>query len=283
MAAKKGSKGGSGKGPKKPEPAKGKGKQPEKKPAAPAEPEGPTPIVGSRVCRTEVRPLPVQLSDAEIGARGRRMAALAGELDQHRLHAQSVKKDLAKREADLVAEIGKAAAEIRNRFESQDVECQIEQLAENRRRGVVVRTDTRTIVEQRDLYPTELQAELFPKAAGAAPSPDLEQLARECVSNGIGAAEVRTLAEARNVAADALIALVEKEKAKKKGGKVVKLRAVEAPSEAEWKKDGAPPAEAEKAPAKGKAKKDATPSDPVVVPDADQLPPDFDGPGPAPF
>jgi hypothetical protein len=116
------------------------------------------------VLRSFTRDLPVDLTPDEMRDRGERMAQLAGDIDQHDLHAQQVKADLKAARTALEAEMSKLGLAIRRKQEVRPVQCHEEAVPTD---GVVVtrRLDTNELVSgpgsTRPLRDDERQQTIF--------------------------------------------------------------------------------------------------------------------------
>ncbi len=103
--------------------------------------------------------LPVELTEDELLDRGRRLAECEERARTHEAHAESVKRELKSKEAEITSERSRLAGIVRSRKEPRDVEC-VATRDFVAGKFFIRRTDTGEVVESRSLALHELQPEL---------------------------------------------------------------------------------------------------------------------------
>lgn len=114
---------------------------------------------GSRV-GTDVKQLPVTLTQEELLDFGQRLARQNTLISDHSAHASAVKKDLKSKEEALSSERARLASIVRDKAEVRDVRVEIHR-DYSARKYREVRDDTGEAVFERPLRPDELQGELL--------------------------------------------------------------------------------------------------------------------------
>jgi hypothetical protein len=109
---------------------------------------------------SDVKPLPVPLTQAELLDFGQRLAKQDSEIRGHEAHADAVKKDLKSKEQALDSERSRLSNIVRNKAEVRDVRVSIWRDYQARELREV-REDTGEVVFTRPLRGDEFQTELL--------------------------------------------------------------------------------------------------------------------------
>jgi hypothetical protein len=128
-----------------------------KKPEKPEKKQKPPPEI--IIVKTEVRPLPVKLTQDEQLERAQQLADTESRMREHESHSESVKKDLKAKEQSITSERSRLAGIVKAKQEPRDVRVSIE-THEKTREYIERREDTDEVIFRRPLRPEEMQKKL---------------------------------------------------------------------------------------------------------------------------